>query len=292
MKLALLKNRQRTVTAVDISANAVKLLELSLANKQYYLKNHAMLSLPSGSLVDGIIQNQAVVAQTLVEALKMAGIESPWIAAALPVSAVIEKVIKINNSEDIMQKLQLEIQRYVPYATDEMAMDFHFLNEDEALVVATRQQCVENLTDTLKMAGLSAKLVDVQTLALATAMLFIAKEQSISQETPLGCLHLEGDTLYFFVLENEKRIYSLHKNLATHADCSQQLHYVLEQYEAIAQLPIETLIFSGDWKERSVDINRTLHFAKPFFAELGEGGVNMMTCCGLAIHGLQNGHLY
>jgi len=160
------------VLGIDISSTSVKLVELSPAGNGYKVESHAVEPLPANAVVEKNIAEVEAVAETVRKAIKRAGTKNKLCALAVPSSAVITKVITMPASlsdADMETSIQLEADQYIPYALEEVNLDFEVLGPTEknpetvdVLLAASRSENVEMRVAAAEMAGLTAKIVDVE----------------------------------------------------------------------------------------------------------------------------------
>jgi type IV pilus assembly protein PilM len=101
------------------------------------------------------------------------------VAVAVASSSVITKVISMPaslTSEELEAQIELEADQYIPYALDEVSLDFEVLGRSEknsemedVLLVASRRENVEDRVAALELAGLKVEIVDVESYALENA---------------------------------------------------------------------------------------------------------------------------
>jgi type IV pilus assembly protein PilM len=97
-------------------------------------------------------------------------------AVAVPGSAVIAKVISMPgslNEDELEAQLELEADQYIPYALDEVSLDFVVQGPTEknpdmvdVLLVASRKENIGDRVAALELAGLSCEVVDVESYAI------------------------------------------------------------------------------------------------------------------------------
>ena len=80
---------------VDISATAIKLLELSRSGNSYRVESYAVEPLPANSVVDKNITEIEPVGEAIGRAVKKSGSKTKHGCAAVAGSAVITKVIQM-----------------------------------------------------------------------------------------------------------------------------------------------------------------------------------------------------
>ncbi len=171
--------KQNAVLGLDISTAAVKLLEISKVGTRYRVESYAVAPLPQDAFVDKNIANADVIADAVKSAVKQSGTKLKQACVAVSGSTVMSKVITVpvNLSEaDIEDHVMDEATQYVPYALDEVSLDFEVQRVNEAnpelldvLLVASRKENVNDRVEVLTKAGLKAKVVDVEAFAMENA---------------------------------------------------------------------------------------------------------------------------
>ncbi|MED5607631.1 pilus assembly protein PilM [Pseudomonas sp. JH-2] len=177
--LGLFTKKANTLLGIDISSTSVKLLELSRSGGRYKVEAYAVEPLPPNSVVEKNIAELEGVGQALsrVVAKARAGVKTAAVAVAG--SAVITKTIEMDGglSEDELEnQLKIEADQYIPYPLEEVAIDFEVQGVSarnaervDVLLAACRKENVEVREAALALAGLTAKVVDVEAYALERA---------------------------------------------------------------------------------------------------------------------------
>jgi len=177
---------QPHVLGVDVSSTAVKLLELSGGGEKYRVESYAVEPLPPNAVVEKNITEVEAVGETIRRAARRSGTKNKLAALAVAGSAVITKLITMpgNLSDDEMaSQIELEADQYIPYALDEVNLDFEVLGPSEkdpdqvdVLLAASREENVDLRVAAASEAGLSCKIVDVEAFALENAFGLIARD--------------------------------------------------------------------------------------------------------------------
>ena len=179
--LDFLQTKTPPLIGVDISASAVKMVELSELpkNKGYVVERYAIEALPKDAVIDGNINNLEAVSESLGRALKRMGTRIKNVSLALPAAAVITKKILLPGGlreEDLEYQVESEANQYIPFAMDEVNLDFQVIGpapgnaeEIEVLLAASRKANIEDRVATAQSAGLKAVVVDVETYAAEMA---------------------------------------------------------------------------------------------------------------------------
>ncbi|MBZ0330148.1 pilus assembly protein PilM [Halomonas sp. ANAO-440] len=164
---------------VDITSATVKLIELKRAGSHHQIDSYAVRPLREGAVVERRIRDMGEVADALRRAVESAKPSSKLAVAAVPASAAITKTLTMPaslNDDEIEARIQLESDKHIPFPFSEVAFDFQRLglnarygDQQDILLVACRQQDVNQLTDALVQAGLTPAAVDVETFAMERA---------------------------------------------------------------------------------------------------------------------------
>lgn len=184
--MVFLKRKKPPLIGVDISSAAVKLLELSQNGSRFRVESYAVEPLPQDAVVDRNIANVEVIGNTIKSVLKNSNSKQKYAAVAVAGSAVITKVISMPASmtnDELEGQIELEADQYIPYSLDEVSLDFEVLGPNEknsemvdVLLAASRKENVEDRVAALEIAGLKAKIVDVEAYAMENTFSLIADQ--------------------------------------------------------------------------------------------------------------------
>jgi len=212
---------------VDISATAVKLLELSRSGGKYRVESYAVEPLPANSVVDKNINDIEAVGEAVSRAWKKSGSKTKYAVAAVAGSSVITKMITMPGdiSEDDMEsQIQLEADQYIPFPLEEVALDFEVIGPSETnpdrvdvLLAASRNDVVDARVAVLDTADLEAKVIDVEAFALEnTVGLLVDDLFQGAQDQVIAVADVGSSVTTFSVLENMKIIYSREQQFGGH----------------------------------------------------------------------------
>lgn len=179
--LSFIRPRKQPLLGIDISSTSVKLIELSQQGNTYRVESYAVEPLPPNAVIEKNIADIDGVAATLKQALRKSGTRLRTCALAIPSSVVISKQITIpaNITEQALEgQIQIEAEQYIPYALEEVNLDFEVTgpspnNPDmiDVLLVASRSENVEVRVGVADLAGLTPKVVDVESYASEQAVM-------------------------------------------------------------------------------------------------------------------------
>jgi len=179
--LDFLQTKTPPLIGVDISASAVKMVELSALPKNagHTIERYAIEALPKDAVTDGNINNLDAVSETLQRAWKRLGSRIKNVSLALPAAAVITKKILLPagmREEDLEYQVESEANQYIPFALEEVNLDFQEIGpapgnveEVEVLLAASRKANVEDRVAAAQVAGLKAVVIDVEPYAAEMA---------------------------------------------------------------------------------------------------------------------------
>ncbi|NOT85406.1 MAG: pilus assembly protein PilM [Methylococcaceae bacterium] len=211
--------KQTAVLGIDISTAAIKLLELSRDGARYKVESYAVAALPQDAVVDKNIANVEIIAEALKKAVKQSGTKLKGACVAVAGSSVMTKIIPMpaNYTDDEMeQQILVEADQYVPFSLDEVNLDFEVqgVNENnpeimDVLLAASRRENVEDRVEALSLAGLKAKIVDVEAFAMENAFTLLAHQLPDNSEGQTIAIADIGATMATLnVLYNSRTVYT------------------------------------------------------------------------------------
>jgi len=182
----LFSNSEPPLIGLDISSTAVKLLELSHSNDRYRVESYAVVPLPEGAVSEKNIVDVAAVGGAIRRAVTRARTRTKATAVAVAGSSVITKIISMPASlsdDEMADQIYLEADQYIPYSLEEVNLDFEVVGETEeadgmadVLLAASRSENVDVRAAALEIAGLTAKIVDVEAFAMEGAFSLLAPQ--------------------------------------------------------------------------------------------------------------------
>lgn len=217
--LGLFSNKANSLLGIDISSTSVKLLELSRTGNRFRVEAYAVEPLPANAVVEKNIAELEGVGLALSRVLVKARSSAKSAAVAVAGSAVITKTIEMDaglSDDELENQLKVEADQYIPYPLEEVAIDFEVQGYSprnpervEVLLAACRKENVEVREAALALAGLSAKVVDVEAYALERAFGLLSAQMA-QGDAPLTVAVVDiGATMTTLsVLHNGRIIYT------------------------------------------------------------------------------------
>jgi type IV pilus assembly protein PilM len=215
----LFSKKANSLLGIDISSTSVKLLELSRSGNRFKVEAYAVEPLPANAVVEKNIAELEGVGHALSRVLVKAHTSCRTAAVAVAGSAVITKIIEMDaalSEDELEDQLKVEADQYIPYPLEEVAIDFEVQGYSarnpervDVLLAACRKENVEVREAALALAGLSARVVDVEAYALERAF-GVLTEQLGDGDKPMTVAVVDiGATMTTLsVLHNGRIIYT------------------------------------------------------------------------------------
>ena len=228
--MGLFNRKSGSLLGVDIGSAAVKLVELSGSAQAPCVLACASEPLPAAAATN--ISDAEAVGEAIRRAMRRAGATTRRAAAALPCSAAITKTIALDaalTDREMEVEVALEADRLLPFAGDELALDFEPLNLSAAdpskidvLLVACRQDQVAARETALRSAGLEAALVDVETYCLQrTALGMLRRRVDGAEEAhAIAVLDAGAASVLLLALADDDVLFAREESFATGVETS------------------------------------------------------------------------
>ncbi len=213
------KGKRPPLLGIDISSTAVKLLELGRDGSRYRVESYAVVPLSQNAVVEKSIADVEAVGESVRRAVEKSRTRLKNVAVAVAGSAVITKVVQLEaglGPDEQESRVQLEADQYIPYPLEEINLDFEVLGPNEknpqqvdVLLAASRSENVETRVAALEIAGLTAKVVDVEGFAMENAFALIAEQMpDAGAEKTIAVLDVGATMTTLNVLHDHKIIYT------------------------------------------------------------------------------------
>lgn len=219
MELAFFGQGSRPLIGVDVSSSAVKMLELSESAKGVRrVERYAIVPLPKEAVVDGVIAKSDLVEAAMRRAIQALDTKTRDAVMALPASAVITKKILLPataTDAEIEAQVAADANQMASFPLDEVSLDYQILGpnaknpaENDALLVVTRKERVEERVAVAEAAGLAPKIMDVDAFATLTAyeqVAFQLPEEGKGQT--VAVVDIGDQATHFSVLHDSQLVY-------------------------------------------------------------------------------------
>jgi type IV pilus assembly protein PilM len=205
------------VIGVDISSTSVKLIQLSERNGKYQVEAYGVLPLEENDVMDKAIMQPERVGEVLERVYSLANPSTQQVALAVPTISAITKIIEMDadmGDDEREVQIRMDAEQYIPYPLDEVSLDFEIMKVNDrnpekvdVLLVATRTENVEKRVEVVELAGLHAKIMDVDSYALERSYALLADSLPMGANI-VGVLDIGHTQTTLTVLDRGKVIYS------------------------------------------------------------------------------------
>jgi type IV pilus assembly protein PilM len=161
----------KALLGVDISATAVKVLQLQAMGSGYQISAYASTPLNKGVLVNGVIENLPGVVDALERCLTRAGVHAKHVALAMPTQAVTTRVLVFPAEypeQYIYEQIEADAHLHIPFPLEEVRFDFTKIGPNknpvdvDVLLVAARREQVDGRINAVESVGLLVDIVDIE----------------------------------------------------------------------------------------------------------------------------------
>ena len=245
-------SQQRSLLGIDISSTSVKILEVSHSGDRYRVEGYAIATLPEGLIEGALVKDIDAVAGTIKSLLASANLTCKQAACAVPESSAISKIIQLDASlstQEIEELVMSEADKYIPYPIDEINIDFNVIGPcaknasmSDVLIVATRTENISSRIDIMERAGLTAKIVDVESYAIErTCQLLKSQLPSGGEKKNIAIIDIGSIYTHIYVLNDMKIIFSREEEFGG----KQLIDLMMGQY-GMTRLDAKAAIESGN----------------------------------------------
>jgi type IV pilus assembly protein PilM len=216
--LDIFESKPKPVLGLDISSTAIKLVELSRNSNGYRVESYSVRPLPANAVVEKNINEIEIVAEVLKTLIQGSKTKVKSAAVAVAGSAVITKVIEMpaGLSEDALEtQITLEADQYIPYPLEEVALDFEVQGESTSsegqlnvLLAACRREHVDLRAEVLALAGLTAKVIDVEAYTMERAFSLVSDQLEDQEDQVVAIVDIGATMTTLSVLVDGKTVYT------------------------------------------------------------------------------------
>lgn len=191
---------------IDISERSVKFFQLSRGNNIDKVRGFGLESIPPGFIKDGKIIEKEKTGLAIKKALRQSGpkkINTKKAICSVPESKVFLRKIVIPkmSSEEAEEAVKWEIEANIPLAVEQVYYDWQFLDQEDSkqnvLTVAVSRDIVDDLVETLEIAGLFVYGLEMESIATARSLV----SQNAAKEETCLIVDIGGEKTSFIITE-------------------------------------------------------------------------------------------
>jgi type IV pilus assembly protein PilM len=267
-----LYKKSHTCIGLDISPDAVKLLQLRKEKTDFILEQCALAPLPAGAIEDGKIKHLGSIRQAVNTVVQQTHTYGLSVALALPAHSVFMQRIQLPASLHLREceaEISSKLKYYLSGLTDELCFDFMILTTDDyyhdILIVASRLEQLNAYLSTINQAGLHSKIVDVDSYALMRAAYFMLAAEPLLDKQTIACLEVNINISQLFIFQQQHLIFNhlwqTEQGLSQEQQVDAALQLCLSTH---CHLQIHHLIISGMCIPFTALHTFKIHYADPF----------------------------
>lgn len=193
--------------AIDIGSSSIKMVEAIPEKNGYTLANLGVLPLPSTAVQNNMVVEKKIVAETIRNLIESNGVKANLVVSSVPGRAVIIKKIQLpaQGEEELAANVEFEATNVIPESLENVNLDYQILgylgdgSQMEVLLVAVKKEIVQSYTETIREAGLTPTIMDVDYFALEN-MFEISYEPKLDEV--VGLIHIGARYTSINVLKN------------------------------------------------------------------------------------------
>jgi type IV pilus assembly protein PilM len=167
--------RKDHLVGLDIGSQSIKVAEIKTSKNGQSLKKFGLAELAPGLIEEGAINDPQLVADTIRQLFRTFNVKEKKVALSVGGYSIIVKKINLQkvSEEQLLETIHFEAEQYIPFDISDVNLDFQVLGESEhnpdqmsVLLVAAKQELINDYINLVQMAGLHPSIIDVDAFAL------------------------------------------------------------------------------------------------------------------------------
>ena len=168
---------------LDISDLSLKIIKLKKRGNFFTLSSYGKEEIEPGLIKGGEIKDEKKLAEILRESIKKVRgkkLKTNYVVASLPEEKAFLQVIQMPRlcQEDLKSAVIYEAENYIPTPIEEVYLDYQIvppvynhLDHFDILIAALPKKTIDPYLSSLKLAGLEPKVLEIESLAIARALI-------------------------------------------------------------------------------------------------------------------------
>jgi len=201
-----LLNLQSKAFGLDISDLSLKVVKLKKKRKAFDLTSFGEEKIRPGIIKEGRIKDEKALAKLISESLKKVKgekIKTPYVITSLPEEKAFLQVIQMPKmaKEELKSAIIYEAENYIPLPIESVYLDYQIiapvhnhLDRLDVLIAALPKKIIDSYVSALKLAGLKPLALEIESLAIARALI---KDQTTT--SPVLLIDFGGTRTSFIV---------------------------------------------------------------------------------------------
>ncbi len=166
--------------ALDIGTTAIRLVQLAGGFQHgWVLQKFAYVPVERKVLEDGSAAGRRRLGETILGAMKQAGITTKNVAVGMPASKTFTSIVRVENlpEAELMNTIKYQLDKYIPMPLDEATVDYlslgvcpHDVTKAEILISSSAIEFAEARMELIESYGLNVIAQEPESLAMARAL--------------------------------------------------------------------------------------------------------------------------
>jgi type IV pilus assembly protein PilM len=198
--------RDTAVIGLDIGTSLIKAVEMRASHGEVQLLNVAIRPTPAEVIANGVIVDPQTLGGAVRGMLSQHGFRARSVVASVAgQSSLVVRPIEVPKMTrtELDDTMRWEVERHIPFAASEVVMDYQPLVEPEALpegqanmevlLAVAQEDMINAYIETLRVAGLEPKALDIEPLASCRSLIDMAAEDG-SYDHTIALLNMGAST--------------------------------------------------------------------------------------------------
>jgi type IV pilus assembly protein PilM len=206
------------IFGLDMSSSALKLMMLQKNGSDISVERYFIQQLLSNKIRDKRILDTDYITETLKHTLACANISTKNVCLAVPNSITITKKLDLPidlTDKEIENEIYIEADKYIPYALDEINIDYQILSRDEeegkieVFIIACKSDDLNARIEIAENAGLNPVIVDVDSYATGRAFNEVLVHGGMDSSNSLtGLIDIGSNLITLNIFKGKRLIYT------------------------------------------------------------------------------------
>lgn len=205
----------KAIFGLDIGSSSVKMAELVQAGSTFKLVRYTSLPLPEGCLIEDEIQKEEEIIAAIEECLEVSGITYKNVCIGLSGPNTLARRLQLagGSDEEIEDQVSWEAEQYLPFNIEDSRVSYHLIGENEGggvdvLIAAAKLDVIDSFKGLVAEAGLKAKVVDLDLIALTNIIEHVLDDELLIPDTSWIFMDIGAQKTGFLIYRNETIVFS------------------------------------------------------------------------------------
>jgi type IV pilus assembly protein PilM len=249
--------KTQQMIGLDIGTRFVKAVILEKTGEQYSLQAFACEPITGNAFTEREIKDFEAVSQALKKVKLALKNKNKLVAIAVSGSTVLNKIVYMEpgqTDQELESQIELEADSLIPYPLNEVYIDFEEVsgtqtnnNKVEVLLSAVHKELVDRRIILLGEVGYEAKIVDIESYALGSAVDCFHANDTDTDEN-LCCINIGASHLQFCAVKNGQVVYTKDHNFGMDA-LIQDLSMLFSQERSQIEQQLTDGTLPETWKQ-------------------------------------------